>query len=552
MESSESKFITSEVKIKDFFNNIPIPSYVWQKEGEDFILIEYNIAAEKATNGKIKDFLGEKASFFYEKKPELIKELQKCIKEQKGSAKELKYTMKTTGKELYLSIRYYFVAPDLIILHTEDITNRKKVELDLKSSEEKFRHLFHHSPYAVVLVDLVGTILDCNDSTTRLFGYEKSDLIGYNYLHLSMYPKELIPTLESRFKKLLESETLEPFELKITKKDGNEAWVLSNLSILKLGEKKLLHSIIIDITEQKKFEETIKRKLEIEKFLTTISSRFIGNVDIDMTINLSLIEMGRLLEANRAYLLLFNEENSLEFFTQQWCVEDIEPEHLDSMVIHVEKYPWCLKQCKEQGFVYIPDVGALSEEALSTKEKLETLNIKSFLAFPVVIKGELFGFIGFDNIEKMKTWNKEDFSLLKTSSEIIGSVLERKWAEETLKSSNQLLAGIISSLTDSICLIDKGFNIIWCNSVAKNKFGININGKKCYEAIINLNKKCKKCIAEKTFIDGKIHEQEINLVDVNGNVSYAWCTSSSAALNLEGETELIILILRDVITKELD
>ncbi|MFW9772230.1 MAG: PAS domain S-box protein [Candidatus Thorarchaeota archaeon] len=550
MESIESKLFGSEVKIKDFFNNIPIPSYVWQKVKDNFILIEYNIAAEKATNGAIKNYLGKKASFFYDNKPELVKELQKCITEKKGSVKELKYTTKTTGEDLYLSIRYYFVAPDLVILHTEDITNRRRIEKELKRSEEKFRHLFQHSPYAIILVDLMGTILDFNDSTTRLFGYERNDLIGKNYLQLTMYPEEFVTTLKARYKKALEVELLEPIELKITKKSGEEAWVLSNLSILKLGKKKLLHSIINDITEQKKFEKTIKRKLEIERFLSTISSRFIGTIDIDMTINLSLIEMGRLLEANRAYLLLFNEENSLEFFTQQWCIEDIEPQHLESIVIHIEKYPWCLNQCRNQGFVYIPDTSMLPEEALSTKERLETLQIKSFLAFPVMIKGELFGFIGFDNIEKMKTWNKEDFSLLKTSSEIIGSALERKWAEETLKNSNQLLAGIISSLTDPIFLIDKGFNILWCNNVAKNKFDLESIGNKCYKVLVKNKERCKKCIAEKTFSDSKIHERELNLIDVNGNAFMAWCTSSSAAQNLEGNTELAVLILRDLTAKK--
>ncbi|MFX1434514.1 MAG: PAS domain-containing protein, partial [Promethearchaeota archaeon] len=383
-------------------------------------------------------------------------------------------------------------------------------------------------------------------STSQLFGFQKEELIGKNYLELPVYPTKYLSILKSRYKKIQEGELLEPIELLVKKKDGINAWILSRISILKLGKKKILQTIVMDITEQKNFEEIIKRKLIIEQFLSTISSRFIGNVDTDMTINLSLIEMGRLIEANRAYLLLFNEENSLEFFTQQWCLEEIEPKHLDSMVIHVERYPWCLQQCQEHGLVYIPDVSQLPKEAEATRQKLESLAIKSFLALPVHIKGELYGFIGFDNIQKMKTWSKEDFSLLKTSSEIIGGALERKWAEETLKSSNQLLAGIISSLTDVICLIDKGLNIIWSNNVAKNRFGSDTKGKKCYEVFRDLEKPCNKCIAHKTFSDNKIHEQELELIDLQGNRIVSWCTSSSAAFNLEGQTELAVLIFRDI------
>ncbi|MHA2430270.1 MAG: PAS domain S-box protein [Promethearchaeota archaeon] len=546
MTSIENALIVSEDNIKTFFNNVPIPTYVWQKVDNDFTLIDYNIAAVKATNGKIKKYLGENASVFHENKPELLVELNKCIKEKSGYIKELKYKMNTTGEELYLSVKYYFVSPDLVIVHTEDISTRIEIEKNLKKSEEKFRHLFQHSPYAIILVSSKGEILDINDSTSQLFGFQKEELIGKNYLELPVYPTKYLTILKSRYKKIQEGELLEPIELQVKKKDGTSAWILSRMSILKLGKKKVLQTIVMDITEQKNFEEIIKRKLKIEQFLSTISSRFIGNVDTDMTINLSLIEMGRLIEANRAYLLLFNEENSLEFFTQQWCLEDIEPKHLDSMVIHVERYPWCLKQCQEHGLVYIPDVSQLPKKAEATRQKLESLAIKSFLAFPVHIKGELYGFIGFDNIQKMNTWSKEDFSLLKTSSEIIGGALERKWAEETLRSSNQLLAGIISSLTDVICLIDKGFNIIWSNNVAKNQFGSDTKGKKCYEVFRDLKKPCSKCIAKKTFSDNKIHEQEHELIDIQGNRIASWCTSSSAALNVEGQTELAVLIFRDI------
>jgi len=541
MASIENILIVSEDNIKTFFNNIPIPSYVWQKVNNDFILIDYNTAAEKATNGKIKNYLGVNAAVFHETKPELLIELDRCMKEKRGYIKELKYKMKTTGEVLYLSVKYYFVPPDLVIVHTEDISKRIKIEKNLKKSEEKFRHLFQNSPYAIILVNFKGEILELNDSTCQLFGFQKEELVGKKYLELPVYPPKYLSILQSRFKKIQEGELLEPIELQVKKKDETNAWILSRMSILKLGKKKVLQTIVMDITEQKNFEEIIKRKLEIEQFLSTISSRFIGNVDTDMTINLSLIEMGRLIEANRAYLLLFNEENSLEFFTQQWCLEDIEPKHLDSMVIHVERYPWCLKQCQEHGLVYIPDVSQLPKE-----QKLESLAIKSFLAFPVHIKGELYGFIGFDNIQKMNTWSKDDFYLLKTSSEIIGGALERKWAEETLRSSNQLLAGIISSLTDVICLIDKGFNIIWSNNVAKNQFGSDTKGKKCYEVFRDLKKPCSKCIAKKTFSDDKIHEQEHELIDIQGNRIASWCTSSSAALNVEGQTELAVLIFRDI------
>ena len=53
----------------------------------------------------------------------------------------MKYIFQTTGEEKYLHVTYGFVHPDLIIVHTEDITERKKAERNLKESQEKLKEL---------------------------------------------------------------------------------------------------------------------------------------------------------------------------------------------------------------------------------------------------------------------------------------------------------------------------------------------------------------------------------------------------------------------------
>jgi len=211
---------------------------------------------------------------------------------------------------------------------------------------------------------------------------------------------------------------------------------------------------------------------------------------------------------------------------------------------------WCSKQ-REKIFIYIKDVSKLPEEASATKRELEKLKINSLLVFPIKIKNELYGFIGFDNIERVSKWEEEDFYLLQTTSEIISNALERKWSEETLKGSHQLLAGILSSLTDTIYLVDNYLNIIWVNNVAKQTFGMQLTGKKCYNVLMHRGKPCKECMVLKTFLDGKIHEKEKEYVDIIGSKMVCWTTSSAAGLNLEGETELAIVIIRDITARKL-
>jgi len=551
MEELESKPYLLEKNIKIFFDGIPIPSYVWQEKNNNFILIDYNKAAEKVTNGMIKDLLHKKASEIHEDRLDIIEALNQCFQEKKSIFKKFEYIMKTTGERVYISVKMHFLPPDLIIVHITELTQWKLAEKKLMASEEKYRQLFEHSPESIVLLKLNGTIFDVNHATEVQFGYKKDDLLNKNYLKLAVYPSNLIPSFKSRFSRLLEGKPIKPIEFEIFKKDGSKSWINTQISLIKVGEEQFIQAFLIDITESKNFEQKIKRKLENEKFISTISSKLIGNIDIDKAISESLLDMGILIGATRAYILLFNEKDSLEFYIQEWCAEEIEPQMINLTNIDYKKFPWSSKQSREQNFIYIKDVSELPEEAILTKRELEKLKINSLLVFPIKIKNELYGFMGFDNIERVSKWEEEDFYLLQTTSEIISNALERKWSEETLKGSHQLLAGIISSLTDTIYLVDNDLNIIWVNNVAKQTFGMQLTGKKCYTVLMQRGKPCKECMALKTFLDGKIHEKEKEYVDIIGNKMVCWTTSSAAGLNLEGETELAIVIMRDITARTL-
>ncbi|HVU17764.1 MAG TPA: ABC transporter substrate-binding protein [Candidatus Didemnitutus sp.] len=59
----------------------------------------------------------------------------------------------------------------------EDITLRKKAELALRQSEERFRNLTA-AAFEGILITEAGRIIDVNDQAARLLGYTRSELIG--------------------------------------------------------------------------------------------------------------------------------------------------------------------------------------------------------------------------------------------------------------------------------------------------------------------------------------------------------------------------------------
>jgi histidine kinase len=66
-----------------------------------------------------------------------------------------------------------------------DITQMKRLEEEIRKSEEKYRDIFNHIPNAVFVLDRTDlSILDSNDSVLGIYGYEKEDIVGTPFMDL--------------------------------------------------------------------------------------------------------------------------------------------------------------------------------------------------------------------------------------------------------------------------------------------------------------------------------------------------------------------------------
>jgi len=156
-----------------------------------------------------------------------------------------------------------------------DITEKRIAEQKLMESERKFRHLYENSPYGIVLLNSEGTIIDINSTIPRIFGYDKENLIGNNYLTLiDVYPSETknilreLPDLLS-YRRTSDSKVI-PKSTEIFKKDGKRAWVQSEISTIELDDEIIYQVIIQDITEKKNAEEKLRESER--QYRTTIDS----------------------------------------------------------------------------------------------------------------------------------------------------------------------------------------------------------------------------------------------------------------------------------------
>jgi histidine kinase len=79
-------------------------------------------------------------------------------------------------------------SPDRITAVMEislDITQSKRLEREVRKSEEKYYNIFNSIPNAVFIVDMEHmTILDCNDSVTTIYGFGKNEIVNRPFMNL--------------------------------------------------------------------------------------------------------------------------------------------------------------------------------------------------------------------------------------------------------------------------------------------------------------------------------------------------------------------------------
>jgi diguanylate cyclase (GGDEF)-like protein/PAS domain S-box-containing protein len=213
------------------------------------------------------------------------------------------------GTLVWISLNGRFVSsPDgQATLHEgfiTDITDRKRAEIQLRDSEERYRATFEQASVGMIHTSLEGRIIRCNERFADMVGYRPDELRGRTFQEITA-PEDLKKSNAVLKKMTAESTTVSgrsEWEKRYVRKDGSLTWVKLTISIQRDNAGHPLHYITVveDINARKTAEErllTAQQALQIseERYRTTFE------MSTDAVV-INRLSDGVYIDANRAFL----------------------------------------------------------------------------------------------------------------------------------------------------------------------------------------------------------------------------------------------------------
>ncbi|MDR1619684.1 MAG: response regulator [Clostridiales bacterium] len=228
-------------------------------------------------------------------------------------------------------------------------------------------------------------------------------------------------------------------------------------SLIKWPGLKYAHlQFALDITGAKSAESSMLRSMQQEALMSSISQSFLALEKIDTLIYGALKMTGEFMGVSELVIAKIDIRNGAIGYAYGWYGEQ-----------NRAKTPGAAPLAFETGMMLYdefvtkkrPAVVCRNTEDFPNFRFLSDTGVKSFITVPLMVFGELWGFLSADDCAGPRAWSISDEQLVLTIGSIISGVIARNGTEEDLAR----MSNLVNSSPQFISYADEKGNFIYCN-----------------------------------------------------------------------------------------
>jgi PAS domain S-box-containing protein len=179
-----------------------------------------------------------------------------CRVTEGGSQVSLEIGVRLARSESRLISMWLGRVGDGVALILEDVTAQREAE----RRQRQYQHIFTHMEEAIIVTDLVGTIIDWNPAAEKMFGYTKKEVLGKDTRML--VPNARSQELARYGAKVIRDGDVWKGEYEFKRKDGSRGMGFTVMALLKDDEGRAYGTVGLthDVTQRRRLQDNLTMK----------------------------------------------------------------------------------------------------------------------------------------------------------------------------------------------------------------------------------------------------------------------------------------------------
>mgnify|MGYP001061075788 CR=1 FL=1 len=275
-----------KAKFKALFDNVSsgVAIYEARNDGEDFVFVDFNSAAEEIDQIKKAELLGKSVAevFTGVKEFGLFEVFQRVYKT--GTPEHLPISTYKDERVAGWRENYVYRLPSgQIVAVYDDVSARKRTELMTRMTDQCFKAIADYTYDWEVWVGPTSRVLWTNQAIKRVTGFSIKELMTMSDYPMCFIYEEDRERMGRAFQSALEGSTGNDVEFRIERKDGKIIWVAMSWQPIyddkgnSLGHRESIR----DITIRKEAEQALEKAKQKNEAELQALKAFLGKEDID-------------------------------------------------------------------------------------------------------------------------------------------------------------------------------------------------------------------------------------------------------------------------------
>ena len=344
------------------------------------------------------------------------------------------------GRSLIMELNGVPLPEQRYLISGRDITASTLAENALRESEDRFRTIVEATGDGILVSEKSsGRFIFANQAMCQMLGYTSGQLTGLSMPHI--HPDSELPDIRKTMRQMNEGRLAIASEIPVKRRDGSLFYADVKSSPIRFGQTPCLMAVFRDVSERREAELLLKRHLDIQSLLGTLSTQLANDPIETLWDRLPdmLGRVGSMLHADRGCLIRLDRLKRSSLLTHLWqkTGEDGLPLP-NALNIPTSGMDWLCGELERQGFLTVDADTSLPAEGGTLKALMRVNGSRSLLIAPLRQQQEISQLIIMD-CQSDRHWLWIESRMLQSVAEMLAGSIEQYYRTLELTESRRRL-----------------------------------------------------------------------------------------------------------------